>query len=112
MTKFSGRTFISSEGATELESIRVSFTENTTPGAPPVALLARLPSDDCGCPEELWRIDGLLLLIHFEADREGEAVLYAGDWEQETSIEARSLDDLRAKAIQWHADIVDFSEGN
>lgn len=109
MTAFIGHHYISEEGANVLNEMRVSAALTPT-GTTPIYILARVPSDECGCPEELWRIDGLDLLFHFEEDGQSEAFIFAGDWEMETTLQARSLDDLRAKAFQWFADIMDAAD--
>ncbi|MFV1719067.1 MULTISPECIES: hypothetical protein, partial [unclassified Phaeobacter] len=100
MTAFIGHHYISDEGANVLNVMRAG-SRLSAKGAEPISILARVPSDECGCPEELWRIDGLDLLFHFEEDGQSEAFIFAGDWEMETTLLARSLDDLRAKAFQW-----------
>lgn len=107
MNTFAGQPYVSAEGAEEMNGFRVAGNLKPTGGKAPAELLARVPSDECGCPEELWRVDGLLLLFHFEADGSSEAFIYAGDWETETTLNAVSLDDLRAKAFQWFADLMD-----
>lgn len=106
MVDFIGRHYASQEGAIAINELRLNGTVKPT-GTAPISMLARVPSEECGCPEELWRMDGIELLFHFEEDGSSEAFIFAGDWEQETSIEARSLDDLRAKSFQWLADIMD-----
>lgn len=109
MTKFTGPLFISDRGADELKTLRVNSTVTATGGRAPVELLARLPSEECGCPEELWRIDGIDLLFHFEHDGKSHAMIFAGDFEIEKEIEATTLNDLRAKAFQWFANAIEGS---
>lgn len=94
--------FVSEKGAQELQTLRVQSSVAPV-GRAPIELLARVPSDECGCPEELWRIDGIDLLFHFEADGTSEAFLFLGDDELETALIASTLDDLRAKAFGWFA---------
>lgn len=110
MNTFAGQLYVSGEGAEQMNFFRAVGNLKPTGGKAPVELLARTPSDDCGCPEEPWRVDGLLLLFHFEADGSSEAFIFAGDWETETILNAVSLDDLRAKAFQWFADLMDSGE--
>ncbi|MHA3913884.1 hypothetical protein [Halovulum sp. GXIMD14793] len=98
--------FVSLQGAETLGHLRVADKPKAF-GSAPIKMLARVPSQECGCPEEIWQIDGMELLFHFEADGTSEAFLFAGDWEEETTLNARSLDDLRAKAFQWLADLFD-----
>lgn len=106
MVDFVGKHFVSRKGAEALADLRVGDVPKET-GAAPIEILARVPSDECGCPEELWRLDGIDLLFHFEDDGSSDAFIFAGDWELETALKARSLDDLRAKAFQWFADVID-----
>lgn len=105
MVEFIGKHYVSPDGAEALRGLRVSSGVKPT-GTAPISLLARVPSDECGCPEELWRIDGIELLFHFEDDGPCDAFIFAGDWDAETSIDADTLDDLRAKAFQWLADMM------
>lgn len=67
-----------------------------------VRVIAR-PSQDCGCPEEEWLFSGLPLLIHFEPDGAGEAVL---ELDEDVSLEraftgVAQIEDLRAEAFAW-----------
>jgi len=110
MVDFIGQHFVSTDGAEVLGDLRVGAAPEVT-GSAPIAMLARVPSDECGCPEEVWRLNGIDLLFHFEEDGSSEAFLFAGDWELETTLQARSLDDLRAKAFQWFADVMDTGPG-
>jgi len=96
------RAYISPAGVSELECIRVNYKATPTGGAAPIELLARLPSDECGCPEELWRIDGLIILIHFEADGSCEMHTYAGDWESTNHFTGmHTMAELRAEMFKW-----------
>lgn len=110
MTAFTGKHFY--DGSRDLPSLRVGDKPlpKVTPGPPPVRLHARVPSDECGCPEELWTVDGLQLLFHFEDDGPCDAFIFAGDWEMETTIEAETLDELRALSFLWLAQILKPSE--
>lgn len=94
-------------GDPALQDIRIDPTPPKSDGPAPIRMIARLPSEECGCPEELWQIDGLYLLFHFEEDGSSDAFIFAGDWEAETNLEARSLNDLRSKSFQWFADVMD-----
>lgn len=97
--------FVSEKGAQALQTLRVQSSVAPV-GRAPIELLARVPSDECGCPEELWRIDGIDLLFHFEADGTSEAFLFTGDDELNTQLIASTLDDLRAKAFAWFAAVI------
>lgn len=97
------RDFISSEGAVELKSLRVGGAPDATGGLAPVRLIARCPSEECGCPEELWIVDGVEMLIHIEPDGRGDVLLFLGDEEVERTFECAGLADLRAKAFGWLA---------
>ncbi|WP_371398883.1 hypothetical protein [Marinovum algicola] len=109
MVDFIGRHYLNAEGQEALSQLRVNSPPEPK-GTAPISMLGRLPSEECGCPEELWRLDGIDLLFHFEEDGQSEAFIFAGDWELETTLQARSLDDLRAKSFQWFADVMDHTE--
>ncbi|KPU83726.1 hypothetical protein JI58_07840 [Marinosulfonomonas sp. PRT-SC04] len=104
---FTGKHYLSARGREELISLRIGKAPEVTEGPAPVEMLARVPSEECGCPEELWRIDSLELLFHFEADGDSDAFIFGGDFELETTLRARNLNDLRAKSFQWFADVID-----
>lgn len=110
MVKFTGQQFCSASGRESLIGLRINVIPDETAHAAPIEMLARVPSEECGCPEELWRIDGIELLFHFEDDGDSDAFIFAGDWEVETTMKATTLDDLRAKAFQWFADVMDTPE--
>lgn len=93
--------FISDLGASVLSEIRVGGDWAQTGGRPPIELLAQLPSDECGCPEELWRVHGIDALIHFEEDGSCDILLFAGDWEAEGRVEAENMAQLRAQLFEW-----------
>lgn len=97
--------FVSAEGAHILAELRVNSAPLPPVGRAPVQLLACVPSEECGCPEELWRIDGLDCLIHFEADGSSEAFIFAGDWEDERGFQARDMAELRAHLFAWVAEL-------
>lgn len=103
--------YVSPRGVSELESIHVGFRAEATGGAAPVELLARVPSDECGCPEELWHVDGLIYLIHLEPDGTGELLAWLGDDELEESFTVSGIDDLRARMFARHAEIVGQEPG-
>lgn len=96
--------YCSPQGAEELANIRVSGALKPTGGNAPIELLARVPSDECGCPEELWRIEGLIYLIHMEEEAgTGEIFLYAGDFEEEQQVQVATIEDLRAEMFSMNA---------
>ena len=99
--------FVSMEGREMLEDLRIGSGVPDVKGSAPVALLACVPSAECGCPEELWRIDGVQALIHFEEDGACEAFLFAGDWEAERTFDCKSMPALRAALFAWVAEIFD-----
>lgn len=71
-----------------------------------VELIERRPSDECGCPEEEWRISGMTTIIHLEADGSGHIAYDCGDWQEETFVDApTSIDELRGFAIDYCNDL-------
>lgn len=103
-----GPVYVSTEGAKELAALRVGRVPAATGGAAPIELLARVPSEECGCPEELWRYEGLIVLLHLEREKgTGEFFVWAGDWESEASLPAHSLAHLRAQVFARLADVVE-----
>ena len=64
-------------------------------------LLQERTSDECGCPEEDWDIDGVCVTIHLEPDDSGHIFLDTGDWDDEKLIECNGIEDLRKKAMSW-----------
>lgn len=99
--------YISERGEEHLGIIRFGDRPKAWGDTAPIELLARLPSEECGCPEELWNIEGLLYLIHLEDKAgTGEIFIFAGDWEQEYSVQADTLDALRAVMFAKHAEIM------
>lgn len=100
-------TYVSQSGAEELAGLRVGPAPKPTGGPCPIQLLAALPSEDCGCPEELWQMDGIMYLIHMEEnDSTGEIFTFAGDFETETLVQCDTIEDLRAEMFQAHADLM------
>jgi len=95
--------FIAPRGLEELKTLRIKCDLKPTEGAAPIQLLARVPSDECGCPEELWLVDGILYLIHMEEDGTGEIFVFLGEDEIEHQYEAENLDGLRAAMFELHA---------
>lgn len=93
------KTFLSNEGIQSLQDIRVGWKpELGSYAAPaPIRLLARLPSDECGCPEELWHVDGIEVLIHLEEDGRSEIFIFLGDdTVEETVYFPKDINELRA----------------
>ena len=97
------KTYISDRA--DLSCIRVGEVPPATGGVAPIELLARLPSDDCGCPEEHWRIDGFDYLIHLEEDGTGDMMIFAGDFEADCNVATTSMDDLRSQMFAWHSEM-------
>lgn len=95
------------DGDSFVSTVRVSPPPPITHGPAPILMIARQPSEECGCPEEWWRIDGLEYIIHMERDGTGDILIFAGDWEQEHNVKARGLDHLRALMFSKHADIME-----
>lgn len=64
--------------------------------AAPIRLVSTLPRDECGCPEEIWIVHGLIYTIHFEPDGTGEISIEGGDWDDSFAQAKTSMDHLRA----------------
>lgn len=91
-------TYITKDGFQSLCNIRIGTPPPVTEGVKsPVTLLAALPSEDCGCPEELWRIGTVEMLIHMEQNGDGHILLFTGDDDREWIVAARDMNDLRAE---------------
>lgn len=104
--------FVSNRGTEELDVLRVGGAPVPTGGRPPIELLSRVPSEECGCPEELWLIEGILYLIHMEVeDGTGEIFVFAGDFEEEYQIEVATLEELRAEMFAINAIHIRTPEG-
>lgn len=65
------------------------------------SLIEARPSEECGCPEELWMMGSLEVLIHFEADGSGHIIADAGDWQHDFFADCADMSDLRQQAITW-----------
>lgn len=68
----------------------------------PVRLLAVFPSEECGCPEELWAIGEERVIIHLEEDGGGEIHYPAADGDVETIYVpgAKMMGDLRSEMFR------------
>ena len=64
-------------------------------------LIAKGVSDECGCPEETWNINGIDVLIHLEPDGRGEIFLDAGGWQNEKIVDCCGIDHLLQQASAW-----------
>lgn len=64
-------------------------------------LLEARPSEDCGCPEELWMMGSLEVTIHFEENGEAHIFADAGDWDGDKFVEVASMAELRKQAADW-----------
>ncbi|MBM1814523.1 hypothetical protein [Pseudosulfitobacter pseudonitzschiae] len=103
--------YVSHRGAEELAALRLSDAPKPTGGHCPIQLLAAVPSEECGCPEELWDLNGIIYLIHMEEDdASGEIFVFAGDWETETMVQCATIEDLRAEMFQAHAELMRHGE--
>lgn len=94
--------FVSERGLRELWDLRIgSKSVPAVQGSSPVELLAHVPSEECGCPEEIWQIDGVIVLIHFEDDGTSEMFVFYGDGEFEASFrDCENMNALRAKMFE------------
>lgn len=64
-------------------------------------LLEKRPSEDCGCPEELWLMGSLEVTIHLEENGEGHIFADAGDWDDDLFVNCSGMADLRKQAADW-----------
>lgn len=64
-------------------------------------LLEQRPSEECGCPEELWLMGNIEVTLHLEADGTGHILLDAGDWEHDWETAHTGMADLRQKAADF-----------
>lgn len=64
-------------------------------------LLEQRPSEDCGCPEELWLMGNLEATIHLEADGTGHIFIDSGDWDHDFETTHNGMADLRQKAADF-----------
>lgn len=62
-------------------------------------LIEARASEECGCPEELWLVDTLEVLIHLEENGEGHIMIDAGDWEIDREVPTTGIEDLRQQAF-------------
>jgi hypothetical protein len=96
--------YCNQDGREFLLSLRLGSAPANSGGRAPIRLLARVPSEECGCPEEVWQIDGAIYLIHLEAEAgTGEILQFLGDDDQEITVAAHNLDTLRAAMFAHHA---------
>lgn len=97
--------FVSIEGHDHLKTLRISEAPKPAGGPAPVRLTACLPSEECGCPEEVWVIDGVTAVIHFEEDRSSDILLFGGDWEDQFRADCPSMAHLRAELFRVMSEI-------
>lgn len=71
-------------------------------------MIASLPSEDCGCPEEVWSIHGIIYVIHFESDGSGELTSFEGedDAQQTPYDDVQDMNHLRVKMFEYHAALI------
>lgn len=62
-------------------------------------LVEQRASEECGCPEEEWVIDKLVVVLHFEPDGSGEITIDAGEWEIQERHPAQTMEELRSIAF-------------
>ncbi len=56
---------------------------------------------ECACPYVHLHVDGCCLEAHYEPDGSVHVLADAGDWNDETTIQATDLDDARRQALEW-----------
>lgn len=62
-------------------------------------LIEARASEECGCPEELWLVGTLEVLIHLEEDGSGHIFVDTGDWELDIRVTTTGIEDLREQAF-------------
>ena len=68
-------------------------------------IIAR-PSQECGCPEEVWLFDNIETTIHIEPNGFVHVLLDAGDWDDEQTLpNHRTIEEGRAAAKAWVASL-------
>ena len=98
--------YVSERGFQSLCDIRLQTPPPVTPDVrAPVQLLACVPSEECACPEELWVVSNVEVLIHMEENGDGHIIVYAGDEEIEKTVAARDINDLRAEMFSFLSDM-------
>lgn len=97
--------YVSAEGRDLANLLRMKPIEMTKRSGPSVALLAELPSEECGCDEEIWKIDSLYAIIHMEEKGDSEIIMFFGEDTEERSVPCDNIEQLRAEMFKWVADI-------
>ena len=64
-------------------------------------LVEARPSEDCGCPEEEWIMDTLVVTIHLEEDGSSHIAIDAGDWEHDWFSSNTDMAKLRQEAADY-----------
>lgn len=58
-------------------------------------------SDECGCPEEEWDINGVFTTIHLDGDGSAGIFVSGDSWEDEKLVTCNNMPDLRRLAQEW-----------
>lgn len=67
-----------------------------------IILMTTQHSEDCGCPEEHYLINGVDLEIHFDKTGEVDAFMDGGDWgEAFKTVRGASPDVARIEVLAW-----------
>lgn len=104
--------YISPNGVDDINMLRIGF-EAKAVGNPPIELLASLPSDECGCPEEFWRINGVLYMLHFESDGSGELTAFDDEYEPKQIVhKVKDMNQLRVEMFVYHAKLEEMDWDN
>ena len=56
---------------------------------------------DCGCPVEEWVIGNLNVEMHLDPAGHGDIFIDCGDWQEDKQVPAKTMEELRATAVQW-----------
>ena len=74
-------------------------------------LVERRASDECGCPEEEWIINGATLIVHMDLDGNAAAFLDWGDNDDSCDIvDVKDIGAAFGRAVAWAVPYVTGAE--
>jgi hypothetical protein len=60
-----------------------------------------LDAPECDCPHAHLHVDGICVDVHYEPDGSVHVAVDSGDWDDETTLTATSLEDAKQQALAW-----------